>query len=226
MHHDHHHGHHHAHHFSVFSGPSNPWEAAWASLTRAAFALDTVSDDEALQPIERAVSTALREWSELESRRVQLRTAALAVAARIRVADAALDHRIESIANVVIASHGGRDGEQYKKLFPAAHEGVVALGLDAEVPAATMILSELERTQNLPSDLAEELEPLRTALQVSNRALLERGDVYALLGSLQARVEAWLDSARVLHDHVAAELGILAKNRGLPSRWVEALSGG
>lgn len=227
-HHSDHHGHHGHHHhtFSVFDGPSNAWDAAWAALTRSAFALDSVSDDPVIQPLARRVSAALHEWSEIESRRLQLRTATLAIAARIRVADAALDHRIESLANVVIASHGGRDGARYKSLFPEPHEGIVALGLDAEVPAATLVLSELERTQNLPADLAEELEPLRTALQVSNRALVERGEVYASLGSLQARVEAWLDSARVLREHVESELGVIAKNRGLPSRWIDALSGG
>jgi hypothetical protein len=60
---------------------------------------------------------------------------------------------------------------------------------------------------------------------VSNRALVERGEVYAALGSLQARIEAWLDSARVLNDHVQSELGLVAKQRGLPARWVDALSG-
>lgn len=216
---------HHHESFSVFDKPATPWESAWAQLAQASFALDAVSDDAAVSPLSRRVQAALREWSELEAQRSQLRTAALAVAARIRVADAALDHRIETLAERVIAAHGGREGARYRALFPEAHESVVALGLDAEVPAATLVLSQLEQDPGLPADLHEELEPLRTALQVSNRALIERGEVYAALGSLQARVEAWLDSARVLNDHVQSELGLIAKQRGLPARWVDALSG-
>lgn len=216
---------HHTDHFSVFDAASNPWEASWAALTQAAFALDAVSDDESIAPLLRRVQASLREWSEIESQRLRLRTAALGVTARIRVADAALDHRIESIGSAVIESHGGRDGARYKSLFPEPHEGIVALGLDSEVPAATLVLSELERAQDLPSDLTAEIEPLRTALQVSNRALVDRGEVYSALGSLQARVESWLDSAAILHDHVLSELGVIAKQRGLPLRWVDALAG-
>lgn len=216
---------HHHEHFSVFDSASSSWEATWAALTQAAFALDAVSDDEAIAPLLRRVQASLREWNDIEAQRLRLRTAALGVTARIRVADAALDHRIESLGNLVIDSHGGRDGARYKSLFPEAHEGIVALGLDSEVPAATLVLSELERAQDLPANLQAEIEPLRTALQVSNRALIERAEVYGSLGLLQARVEAWLDSAEVLHDHVLSELGAIAKQRGLPLRWVDALAG-
>jgi hypothetical protein len=212
--------------FTVFDGASTSWEATWASLTQAAFALDTVSDDEALAPVSRRVQASLREWAELEAQRLRLRTAALGASARIRVADAALDHRIEALASLVIESHGGEKGERYRSLFPEPHDGIVALGLDAEVPAVTLVLSELERAQDLPEDLRAHIEPLRTALQVSNRALMDRGEVYAALGSLQARVEAWLDSADVLREHVYDTLGTIAKDRGLPLRWIDALAGG
>jgi hypothetical protein len=216
---------HHHDHFSVFDAASNSWEATWAALAQAAFALDAVSDDEAIAPLIRRVNASLREWNDIESQRLRLRTAALNVTARVRVADAALDHRIESLASVVIASHGGRDGARYKALFPEPHEDIVALGLDAEVPAATLVLAELEKSKDLAENLQAEIDPLRTALQVSNRALIDRGEVYSSLGALQARVEAWLDSASILHDHVLGELGTIAKNRGLPLRWVDALAG-
>ena len=212
-------------HFSVFDPASNPWEFTWATLTQSAYALEAVSDDESIAPLLRRVKAALREWGDIESNRLRLRAGALAVAARIRVADAALDHRIETLAHTVINAHGGEDGPRYKSLFPEHHENIVALGLDAEVPAVTLVLNELERSKDLPADLATEIEPLRTALQVSNRALVERGEVYSSLGALQARIEAWLESASVLHDHVMSELGALAKHRGLPLRWVDALSG-
>jgi hypothetical protein len=212
--------------FTVFDGASTSWEATWASLTQAAFALDTVSDDEALAPVSRRVQASLREWAELEAQRLRLRAAALGASARIRVADAALDHRIEALASSLIESHGGEKGERYRALFPEPHDGIVALGLDAEVPAVTLVLSELERAQDLPEDLRAHIEPLRTALQVSNRALMDRGEVYAALGSLQARVEAWLDSADVLREHVDDTLGMIAKERGLPLRWIDALAGG
>jgi hypothetical protein len=216
---------HHGESFSVFDGPTSAWESAGAALARSAAALETVSDDEALRALGVRAHGALREWGQLEAERARLRGLAIAINARIRVADAALDHRIELLAARVIEAHGGAEGERYRALFALEHEAIVALGLDAEIPAVTAVLAVLDGDQALPAELAEHREPLRRALQVGNRALLERGEVYGALGALQARIESWIASAVSLRAHLRDTLGLLAKRRGLPPRWVDALCG-
>ncbi|MDP3278473.1 MAG: hypothetical protein Q8Q09_25005 [Deltaproteobacteria bacterium] len=210
--------------FTVFDGPSNVWERAWESLARSTCAFDMVREDPAMAPLGAQVRSAFIEWSAVESERVQLRANLASISSRGRVADAALDYRVARLATAVIEKHGGRDGEIYRAMFPLAHESVIALGLDAELPAVALALSCLEKYREQAPELLEHVAPLRTAMQAGTSALADRAEVYGALGRLQARIESWLESESSLEIHVRSALTELAAQRGMDARWIEAFA--
>lgn len=161
----------------------------------------------------------LADWERIESDRRQIRAAAIASRAHVKVADAALDLLLQKVAEAILAESDGERGELYQRFFPEAHERVVALGLDGELPAASVVMSQLDEGGEVPDVLTAYIEPLRRCLTLGNGALGQRADTYAALGRLQARVEAWLETAGAASRNVHVDLTALSAERGLGGRW-------
>lgn len=210
--------------------PTDPsrWHDAYENLSFTGFALATQADDPAIAPLYTEVRAVLADWERIEGDRRHHRSAAIAARAHARVADAALDLAIAKLAKAVLEHTGGsRDHSLYRRLFPVAHEQVIALGLDGELPSASMVMSELDAASAHGGDgpmarLAPHAEPLRQCVQLGNAALAGRADAFAELGRIEARVEAWLETADAVTRSVVHELSLLAERRGLDTRWTKS----
>ncbi len=204
----------------VTSGAGASWENVYEELAFTAFALQTQADDAALARYFTQVQGVLADWERIEADRRQIRAAAIAARAHVKVADAALDLLIQRIAETTLAESDGERGELYQRFFPEAHERVVALGLDGELPAASVVMAHLDEGREVPEALMAYVDPLRRCLALGNGALTGRADTYAALGRLQARVEAWLETADAVSRNVHTDLTKLSEERGLSYRWV------
>lgn len=201
------------------SGAGASWEDAYEELAFTAFALHTQVDDAALSPLFTEVRGVLADWERIESDRRQIRAAAIASRALVKVADAALDLLLQKLAGTILEESEGERGELYQRFFPEPHERVVALGLDGELPAASLAMAQLDDGDAVPDALGAFVAPLRRCLTLGNGALTQRADTYADLGRLQARVEAWLETAGAVSRNVQGDLEKLSEERGLSSRW-------
>jgi hypothetical protein len=210
--------------------PTDPsrWDDAYEDLSFTGFALATQADDPAIAPLYTEVRAVLADWERIETDRKSGRGAAIGARAQARVADAALDLAIAKLAKAVLEHTGGaRDHALYWRLFPVAHERVIALGLDGELPSASLVMAELDAAKEEGddgplADLAAHAEPLRQCLMIGNAALTARAHAFAELGRIEARVEAWLETADAVTRGVAHELSVLTEIRGLDTRWTKS----
>lgn len=197
------------------------WDAAYESV---AFTLEALRayEDPALGPLAARLGVVVRDWHGINGKGLELRHEAVAAEARVAVADALLDGALERFAGALLEhTQGSREHELYKRLFPAPHEEVVALGLDAEVPVVTLIAQTLEQEEGLPDGLRSHREPLRAALQRGTAALSGRPTALANLGRHAARMEAWLEHAANSRQSIHRSLRAVAEQRRLPARWVQ-----
>lgn len=202
---------------------SQDWEAAFEGLAYLHEALATFVDDDALHRLSQRVATVLVDGERIEHDRRLIWRSLVAAQAHVRLADAALDHQLSVFAHVLLEhTHGKRDHELYRRLFPEAHEDVIDLGLDAEVPIVTLVLTVLDGDESIDAAVRDRRDLLRRGLQKANQALAERADAYANLGRHRARVEAWLETAGCTSRVVGRELERLAKERRLGTRWLQA----
>jgi hypothetical protein len=207
----------HALNASLASDPS--WDDTYEDLAYTAFALATQADDPALGALYARVTGVLADWERIEADRRRLRGAAIAARAAVQVADAALDIELRRLAEAVLAEcEGDRASELYRRYFPEPHEHVIALGLDGELPAASVAMAQLDESK--PSDaLLAHVVPLRTCLALGNAALMQRAEAYAELGRMQARLEAWLEGAAATMRTVRRDLASLGETRKLGHHW-------
>ena len=199
------------------------WDAAYESLVFTGEALRATGDDPALAGLAARVAVQLRDWHTIEAEGQKLRYEAVAAEARVRVADSLLDGELETFARALLVhTEGKRDHALYQRLFPAPHEEVIALGLDAEVPVVTLIAQTLDTDESLPAALRDLREGLRGALQRGTAALSGRPTALANLGRHAARVESWLENAANTRQSIYRGLRSLAHERKLPARWTQA----
>lgn len=184
-------------------------------------ALATQADDPALAPLLQRASAMLEDWLGIDAERRRLRSTAIAARARVAVADAALDHCVNAFAKALI-DKDGRDSELYRRCFPEPHEQVIELGLDAELPAAMLVIAILGEDEDLGASLEAHSAPLAHAVRLGNVVLTERAEAYAALGRHQARIEAWLEGAAAAERSLRRVLSELAQERGLGPRWAES----
>ncbi|MCB9597410.1 MAG: hypothetical protein H6719_32090 [Sandaracinaceae bacterium] len=202
------------------SGASAEWEESYEELAFTAFALGTQADDPELAKLAQEIHGVLADWEHIERDRRQLRGLAIAARAHVRVADAALDLALSKIAETVLAETGGsRDHDLYRRFFPEPHERVIALGLDAELPIAAAAMAQLDEGESVSDALKAHTTTLRQCLMLGNQSLGARADAYAGLGRLEARVEAWLETAECVLRNVHGDLTSLGDARGLSYRW-------
>lgn len=201
------------------SGDSARWGNDYESLLYTTSALATQADDPALAPLLRRAGALLEDWLAIETDRRRLRGTAVAARARVAVADAALDHCLGGFAAALIAKDG-EDSDLYRRCFPEPHRQVMDFGLDAELPAAMLIVAILREDEDLGASLESHATPLGQAVRLGNVVLTERAEAYAAIGRHQARVEAWLESAGAAEAGFVRQLSALAVERGLNPRWV------
>lgn len=199
------------------------WVGQYESVVFTHEALSIHGDDKALAGIKARLAPVLGDWEAIENDRRKLRRAVLAADARVRGADAAMDQAIAQFAGKVLAeTKGDAQHALYKKLFPEHHEDIIDLGLDAEIPLVTVIVTVLDKDESIAAELRSHREALRNTLKAGNSALADRSDVLADLGRQAARVEAWKETASATHRSVYRALGRLATERKLPARWLHA----
>jgi len=202
------------------TGSGATWDEAYEDLAFTAFALGTQADDAALNKLLVEVRGVLADWEFIEADRRRLRGAAISARAHVRVADAALDLVLGKLAEALLAeSDGSKDAELYRRFFPEDHERVIALGLDSELPIAGLAMAQLDQGEAVPDSVKAFVPSMRQCLAVGNAALMARADAYADLGRLQARVEAWLETADAVTRNVHGDLTTLGEERGLAYRW-------
>lgn len=202
------------------SGAGAEWEESYEEIAFTAFALASQADDADLAKLARELGGVLADWERIETDRRRLRAAAIASRAHARVADAALDLALTKIAEAILAATDGKtDHDLYQRFFPEPHERVIALGLDAELPIAAAAMAQLDEGEVVPEALRGYAETLRACLSIGNAALTARAEAYADLGRLEARVEAWLETAECTLRNVHGDLTLLGDRRGLSYRW-------
>ena len=166
------------------------------------------------------VRGVLAEWEAIEADRRRLRARAIEARAHVRVADAALDRTLNRLAAAILEEvDGDREDPLYQRFFPEDHEHVVALGLDGELPAATLAMAQLDEGGDYPDPLVAFIASLRASLSAGNQALTARAEAYADLGRLQARVEGWLETAGAVRATVQNAIGAIAEERELGERF-------
>lgn len=196
------------------------WEDAYEELAFTAFALSTQADDAVVGRLLTEVRAVLGDWERIEADRMRLRGEAIASRAAVRVADAALDVTLGKLAEVILEETGGdREDALYHRFFAQPHEHVIELGLDAELPTASAAMAQLDEGEAVPDALKALIDPLRRCLTIGNQALGAKADAYADLGRLEARVEAWFETASAVARSVHRELTQVGEERGLPYRW-------
>ncbi|MCC6876419.1 MAG: hypothetical protein IT378_19100 [Sandaracinaceae bacterium] len=192
------------------------WQQVHDELSHTAFALATQADDESLASLYHKIAFELGQWEQLDAERRNVGREAIAARAHVRMADAALDHVLHRLAGAA-----SEHGEHYAKLFPEGHEEVIALGLDGELPAASVAMAVLDE-DGTPAPLKAHAAHLRQALAVGHGALSARADAYAARGRLEARMEACIEDGEGLLRVARTTLAQLASARGRPERWVAA----
>ena len=196
------------------------WEEAYERLALTAFAIGTQADDPALASLFREVQGVLADWEYIEADRRRLRGAAIAARAHIRVADTALDLLLSKLAETILEQTSGEvDAPLYTRFFPVPHARIINLGLDGELPIASAAMAQLDEGEAVPEALEVYISPLRQCLTMGNAALAGRAESYAALGRLQARIEAWFESAEAVTRNVRADLTALGESRGQSPRW-------
>lgn len=195
------------------------WEDAYEQLSFTAFALATQGGDEELAELFEDVRGVLADWEAIERDRRALRARAIEARAHVKVADAALDRTLTQLAETIIAHEDGERGELYASFFPEPHERLVALGLEGELPGASLAMAMLDEGGEVPDPLVAYIGPLRACLTAGTQALTGRADAYADLGRLQARTEAWLETAGAVRATVQNALAAIAEERGLSDRF-------
>ena len=197
-----------------------------ASYDDVAFTVDALAaraDDTELTKLSHRVDGLLHDWENIDAEGRRLKRAVTRATAHVHVADATLDAALGAFARDLVALvSGNAESDLYKRFFPEAHEDVIAMGLDSEVPEVTLIVYTLEQNAETPGALKGHLEPLRSSLRLGNGALAARADALAELGRHQARVEAWNETARSTLKSLRKTLGRIAEARKLPSTWAEA----
>jgi len=205
------------------TGSGASWEEAYEELAYTAFALRTQADDPQIAKLHTEVVGVLGDWEHIEADRRRLRATAIAARANVRVADAALDLALRKIAETILEeTDGDADADLYTRFFPEPHERVIALGLDAELPIASAAMAQLDEGEAVPDALKAHIDPLRSCLTVGNAAITGRADAYAGLGRLQARIEAWMETADATARNVHSDLTALGDARGLSYRWTSS----
>jgi hypothetical protein len=196
------------------------WSETYETLAFTAFALRTQADDPAIGPLHRRLQGVLADWEHIEAERRGVRAAALTAKAQCQVADAALDMILTRIAHAILTeTDQDRQSALYTRFFPEPHEAVVELGLDGELPAASVVMAQLDEGGDMPETLTTHITPLRQTLTVAHGALGALAESYAHLGRLQARVEAWFEGADASIRFIHKRLHALGEERGLSYRW-------
>lgn len=205
------------------SGASAKWEESYEEIAFTAFALGTQADDPELLALAQELGGVIADWEQIETDRRRLRATAIAARAQTRLADAALDLALTRIAETILAETDGKtDHDLYRRFFPQPHERVIALGLDAELPIAAAAMAQLDEGEAVSDALKGLAETLRACLTLGNAALAARADAYADLGRLEARVEAWLETAEATLRNVHGDLTLIGDRRGVSYRWTAA----
>lgn len=210
---------------SQLPGPFAPrggWQSAYEELAYLGEAL-FAHEDEDMQRLASRIGGVLADWEKIDAERLRKRRIVIRSQARVRLADVTLDRRIARFAQDLLAqTSDARDHALYRRFFPESHEDVIDLGLDAEVPAATLVLLVLGSDEALPEVLRSHREPLGNALKMGNAALAERAEALGDMGRLGARIEAWKESANGAARSVRRALEQLAGERGWSERAVAA----
>jgi len=202
------------------TGSAVSWDDAYENLAFTAFALGTQADDPDLAKLFVEVRGVLADWEFIEADRRRLRGAAISARAHIGVADSALDLVLSKLADAILSeTDGSTDHELYQRFFPEPHARVINLGLDSELPVASAAMAQLDEGESVPDAVKAFIAPLRQCLTVGNAALTARAESFADLGRLQARVEAWLETADAVTRNVQGDLTALGHARGLSQRW-------
>jgi hypothetical protein len=207
--------------------PDSTWESDFESLAFTVEALDVhvEREDPELARLAKRAMAVLADWEKIDLQGRACRRAVLNSKARVRGADVALDIAIGSFATDLLAHiKNDRSNALYTRFFPEPHEDAIDLGVDAEVPAATLVLIALDHDETLPNVLRKHHKPLRVAVQMGTGALQSRAEALAELGRHVARVEAWKESADAMRRTLARSLAQIAEKRRLPTRWVQAFS--
>lgn len=187
-------------------------------------ALAAQPGDAELVKLSARAASLLNEYETIEADGRRLERAVIRASAHVRVADATLDAAIATFASDLLAAVSQNvDAELYRRYFPEAHEDVIAMGLDSEVPEVTLIVHALDQNvEGTPEPLRRHLEPLRAGLKMGNGALAGRSDALADLGRHQARVEAWHETAASSLRSLRHTVARLAQKRALPPTWTDA----
>ena len=89
----------------------------------------------------------------------------------------------------------------------------------AELPGASLVMALLDEGGEVPDPLVAFIGPMRACLTAGTQAITARADAYADLGRLQARTEAWLETAGAVRATVQNALEQIAEERGLSDRF-------
>jgi hypothetical protein len=187
-------------------------------------ALGALPGDAELAKLANRASALLNDWENIEAEGQRLERAVIRASAHVRVADVTLDAALSAFANDLLTEvKGDTSSELYGRYFAEAHEDVIAMGLDSEVPEVTLIVHGLDRAGNdAPASLRAHLEPLRAGLKLGNGALASRSDALADLGRHMARVEAWHETAESTLGSLHGRLERIAAARNLSEDWADA----
>lgn len=196
-------------------------ESAYESVAFTVEALAARPDDADLTRLADRVRGVLSDWESLDANRRTLRRAVLQASAQVHVADASLDASIAAFARDLLALHG-KDSEQYKRFFPEAHEEIIAMGLESELPVVTLVLAQLDASTDVNPTLTAHTDALRSGLRLGNGALANRADAHAELGRHAAREQSWSETSLASLVSVRRALDKLATARGLGPSWVSA----
>lgn len=199
-------------------------ESAYESVAFTVEALAARAGDAELTRLSDRLRGVLADWENLDASRRALRRAVIQSRAHVHVADATLDAAIAAFARDLVA-FAGRDGALYQRFFTDAHEDIIAMGLESELPVVTLVLAQLDASQDVPTALAAHAEPLRAGLRLGNAALANRADALAELGRHMAREESWGETSFAGLVSVRRSLERLAASRALPPSWVSAFFG-
>jgi hypothetical protein len=187
-------------------------------------ALSALPGDAELAKLSTRVAPLLNDWATIDAEGRRLERAVVRASAHVKVADATLDAALGAFAAALLAEvNGDQQSALYTRFFSDAHEDVIAMGLDSEVPEVTLIVHALDQGDDaVPAALRAHTETLRAGLKLGNGALAARSDSLADLGRHMARVEAWHESAQSALRSVHGALSRVAQNRGLSAHWVDA----
>lgn len=205
------------------SARSARWEDTYEQLAYTAFALATQARDPEIGRIFSRVRGVLADWETIEADRRTIRSDAIAARAAVRIADAALDITLAGLAEATLReTNDERDHALYQRFFPEPHERVIALGLDGELPIASVALAQLREDEKVPEALSNFAEQLEGCVAAGNQALAARAEAYAALGRLEARVEAWFETAVAIENETAREVRELGEAKGRSARWAQS----